>query len=90
MRISAQNIRPDDIITEVTRYTIMRDQRMVYLDLHQVLAGKLAGDFICVPNLINIMAEPHYQGVGKTAESALNDCLAKIKDVEILEIFPTG
>lgn len=66
----------------------MRNQRLVYLDMHRTLAGNLAGEYVCVPNLINIVAAPQYQGVGQTAEAALNDCLAKIKDMEITDIFP--
>lgn len=88
MQINANYIQPSDIITEVTRYNLMRNQRMVYLDLHHVLHGNLGGPYVCVPNLINIVAEMRYQGQGQTPEAALNDCLAKIKDLEIVDIFP--
>lgn len=88
MQINANYIKQGDIITEVTRYNLMRNQRMVYLDLHRVLHGNLAGPYVCVPNLINIVAETRYQGQGDTPEAALNDCLDKIKDLEIVEIFP--
>lgn len=90
MQIDSQNLQSGDILTEVTRYNLMRNQRLVYLDLHRTLSGKLADEYVCVPNLINIVAEPRYQGVGATAEVALNDCLAKIKDLEIMDIFPAA
>lgn len=88
MQINLHNLKGGDILTEVTRYNLMRNQRLVYLDLHRTLHGNLAGAYVCVPNLINIVAEQRYQGVGQTPEEALNDCLAKIKDLEILDIFP--
>lgn len=90
MQINSQNLQPGDIVTEVTRYNLMRNQRLVYLDLHRTLSGKLAGEYVCVPNLINIVAEPRYQGLGATAEAALNDCLAKIKGLDIMDIFPAA
>ena len=88
MQINPDNLQPDDIVTEVVRYNLMRNQRLVYLDLHHVLYGNLADEYVCVPNLINIVAETRYQGVGQTPEAALDDCLAKIKDLEIMDIFP--
>lgn len=88
MQIKPENVRANDIVTEVTRYNLIRNQRLVYLDMHRTLAGVMAGDYVCVPNLINIVAEPKYQGAGATPQEALNDCLAKIKDLKITEIFP--
>lgn len=88
MEINANYTQQGDIITEVARYNLMRNQRLVYLDLHHALHGNLAGAYVCVPNLINIVAETRYQGQGATPEAALNDCLAKIKDLEIVDIFP--
>lgn len=88
MQINSNNLQSGDILTVVARYNLMRNQRLVYLDLHHTLHGNLAGAYVCVPNLINIIAKPHYQGVGQTPEEALNDCLAKIKNMEIMDIFP--
>ena len=88
MQINCKNLDLGDIATEVTRFNLIRNQRLIYLDLHHALNGGLADEYICVPNLINIVAELCYQGVGKTAKAALNDCLAKIKTLDITEIFP--
>lgn len=88
MQIDPCNILPNDIITEVTRYNLIRNQRLIYLDVHKTLAGNLAAQYVCVPNLINIVASPEYQGVGATLAEALNDCLAKIKNVDMPDLFP--
>ncbi len=47
---------------------------MIYIDLHQKIQGNLAGEFIAVPNLINIVAKPEHQGAphSRKKESAQN------------------
>jgi hypothetical protein len=79
----------NDILTKVSRYNLIRNQRMIYIDVHQSLAGNLAGEFVAVPNLINIIAKQEFQGIGKTEGDALDNCLAKIKDRNIEDLFPT-
>ena len=77
-----------DILTKVQRYNLIRSGRMLYIDLHERLAGNLAGRFVAVPNLINLIARPEFQGTGESEAEALQDSLAKIKGVDILDIFP--
>lgn len=77
-----------DILTKVQRYNLIRGGRMLYIDVHERLAGNLAGRFVAVPNLINLIARPEFQGTGESEEEALQDGLAKIKGVDILDIFP--
>ena len=79
----------NDILTKVYRYNLIRNQRMIYIDVHESLAGHLAGDFVAVPNLINIIARQKFQGVGETEAEALENCLFKIKDIDIEDLFPT-
>jgi hypothetical protein len=78
----------NDILTKVTRYNLIREQRMLYIDVHQTLAGQLAGNFVAVPNLINIVARQEFQGVGNNEAEALEDCLARIKGVAVEALFP--
>jgi hypothetical protein len=77
-----------DILTRVTRYNLIRDQRMIYIDVHETLAGQLAGRFMAVPNLINIVARQEYQGIGESESEALQDCLQKIEGIGMEELFP--
>jgi len=80
---------PDDpILTRVIRYNFIRDGRMLYIDVHEALRGKLASPFVAVPNLINIIARQEFQGTGTSEEEALNDCLEKIAAVAFETIFP--
>jgi hypothetical protein len=80
---------PDDpILTRVTRYNFIRDGRMLYIDVHEALRGKLAAPFVAVPNLINIIARPEFQGAGTSEEEALDDCLEKIAAIPFESIFP--
>lgn len=78
-----------DILTKVTRYNLIRNGRMIYIDVHQKIQGNLADNFIAVPNLVNIVAKPEHQGAGKDEQSALNDCLKKIKGADIEDLFPS-
>jgi len=82
------NLMENDILTKVSRYNLIRNQRMIYIDVHESLAGHLAGKFVAVPNLINIIARHEFQGVGETEAEALDNCILKIKDCQIEDIFP--
>jgi hypothetical protein len=81
-------LNEDDILTKIVRYNLIRNQRLIYIDVHETKAGKLAGKFVAVPNLINIVARQEFQGTGDTETAALENCLQKIKDFEIEDIFP--
>lgn len=83
-----QHLDPSDILTKVTRYNLIRSQRLMYIDVHEALNGKLAGRFVAVPNLINIIARQEYQGVGETEAEALQSCLARIENTPIENLFP--
>lgn len=78
----------DDILTRVTRYNLIRSGRMVYIDVHEKIQGNLAGDYIAVPNLVNIIASPELQGAGTSEQEALENCLEKLKNKNLEEIFP--
>lgn len=81
-------LHQQDILTKVTRYNLIRSGRMIYIDVHEKIQGKLAGDFIAVPNLVNIVARPEHQGTGENEKTALEDCLKKIKGLGLEDLFP--
>lgn len=78
----------NDILTRVTRYNLIRNGRMIYIDVHKKMQGNLADDYIAVPNLVNIIADSKHQGAGSTEEEALSDCLKKIKGLDLENLFP--
>jgi hypothetical protein len=78
----------NDILTKVSRYNLIRNERLIYVDVHETMAGNLAGKFVAVPNLINIVARQEFQGTGETEAEALENCLQKIKNIEIEDLFP--
>ena len=82
------SLNKNDILTRITRYNLIRNERLIYIDVHETMAGNLAGKFVAVPNLINIVAKQEFQGTGKTATQALENCLLKIKEFEIEDLFP--
>ena len=86
--IQMDDLNDQDILTKVTRYNLIRNERMIYIDVHQRLSGALAGKFLAVPNLINIVARQEYQGAGETETEALQTCLSKIKNMAVEMIFP--
>lgn len=83
-----KNLDENDILTRVSRYNLIRNARMIYIDVHERLAGNLAGKFVAVPNLINIVARQEFQGTGETESEALQDSLSKVRGLDIVEIFP--
>jgi hypothetical protein len=83
-----KNLDENDILTRVSRYNLIRNSRMIYIDVHERLAGNLAGKFVAVPNLINIVARQEFQGTGETESQALQDSISKVKGMDIVDIFP--
>ncbi len=83
-------LHKNDILTRVSRYNLIRNGRMIYIDVHKKIQGKLAGDFIAVPNLVNIVAKPEHQGKGNTEQESLEDCLNKIKGLNMEDLFPAA
>jgi hypothetical protein len=83
------DLHVNDILTRITRYNLIRKGRMVYIDVHQKIQGNLAGEYIAVPNLVNIVAKPEHQGAGSSEQAALESCLKKIKGLNIEDLFPT-
>ena len=80
----------NDILTRITRYNLIRKGRMIYIDVHQKIQGNLAGDYIAVPNLVNIVAKPEHQGAGDSEQAALESCLIKIKGLNLEDLFPVA
>lgn len=83
-----QSLKENDILTKISRYNLIRNERLVYIDVHETKAGNLAGKFVAVPNLVNIVARQEFQGTGETEAAALENCLQKIKNFEIEDLFP--
>jgi hypothetical protein len=84
------DLHQTDILTRVSRFNLIRNGRMIYIDVHENIQGKLAGKFIAVPNLVNIVAMPEHQGAGETGQAALEDCLKKIKGLNMEDLFPSA
>lgn len=82
------SLQKNDILTKTSRYNLIRNERLIYIDVHETKAGKLAGKFVAVPNLVNIVARQEFQGTGETEAMALENCLKKIKELEIEDLFP--
>jgi hypothetical protein len=82
------SLNENDILTRINRYNLIRNERLIYIDVHETMAGNLAGKFVAVPNLINIVAKQKFQGTGETETQALETCLQKIKNFEIEDLFP--
>jgi len=82
------HLQPNDILTRVSRYNLIRHQRLIYIDVHEALQGNLAGRYVAVPNLINLIAKQEFQGVGETEADALENCLDKIRHAGIEDLFP--
>jgi len=83
------DLHENDIFTKVSRYNLIREGRMIYIDVHQAIHGHLAASHVAVPNLVNIVAKPEHQGIGKNEKEAVEDCLKKIAGMKIEDLFPS-
>ena len=78
-----------DLLSKIHLYKLDRTDGWCHISVHEVIASESAKvEFIAVPNLVVQQAEKEYFGIGDSVETALNDCLAKIKSVEIKTLFP--
>ena len=59
-------VNETDILTRVTKYNLIRADRMLYIDIHEAVVGKLAGKFVAVPNL-----SQHYCQTGVSGHPAI-------------------
>jgi len=84
------NLAEGDILTQITKYELHREDGRIFIDIHKPLAGANKEVFFAVPNLLLQSGKGEYIGKGKTEEDALKDCLSKIKGVSIDKIIQKG
>lgn len=82
------NLDSGSVLTKITKYNLMRSGKSLQIDVHELIEGTLAGRYLAVPNLVMIIAKPEYQGIGESEEEALKNCLDKIKNLSVDELFP--
>ena len=83
------DLNPDDMLSKIHQYKLDRPDGWCYISVHEVIASENAKiNFIAVPNLAVQQAERQYFGTGDSFESALADCLEKIKSITIKDLFP--
>ena len=83
------DINPDDMLSKIHQYKLTRTDGWCYIVVHEVVASEKAKiHFIAVPNLVVQDADKQYFGTGDSVDSALSDCLQKIKSVSITTLFP--
>jgi hypothetical protein len=83
------DINEKDLLSKIHQYKLDRPDGWCHISVHEVIASENAQvEYIAVPNLVVQQAEKEYFGIGDSVESALSDCLTKIKSVEIKTLFP--
>ena len=83
------DINKGDMLSKIHQFKLTRPEGWCYIAVHEVIASEKAKiGFIAVPNLVVQDAEKQYFGIGDSVDSALSDCLNKIKSVSITTLFP--
>ena len=83
------DLNEGDMLSRIHQYKLDRPDGWCNISVHEIIASENAKvEFIAVPNLVVQQTDKEYFGVGDSVEAALNDCLAKIKSVEIKTLFP--
>ncbi len=85
--MSAFNINEDETLSKISRYELSRDEGRFWIEVHEVIAGEREGVFVACPTLFVSSAKQEYIVKSDSAEEALINCLHKIKNVSIDEIF---
>lgn len=78
-----------EIFAKVHKFKLFRKEGNLLIDVYEAIIGEPAHKFIAVPNLVFEESDKEYFGFGDTKGDALKDCLKKIKDVSIHNIFPS-
>jgi len=84
-------VNKGDLLTRVRKYELKRCDEKFRIDVHEVLAGSQEHRFFAIPSLPareDSDVDERYIGRGHRGEEAIEDCLKKIKDVPVQEIFP--
>ena len=76
-----------EIFAKVHKFKLFRKEGNLLIDVYEALIGKPAHQFIAVPNLVIEESDKKYFGFGDTKGDALKDCLTKIKEISIHDIF---
>lgn len=83
------DLNPDDMLSKIHQYKLDRPDGWCYISVHEVLASEKAKiSFIAVPNMAVQQAEAQYYGTGDSSETALADCIGKVKSIPIKALFP--
>jgi hypothetical protein len=83
------NVNPDDILTRVVRYELLRDNDRVFIDVHAIMHGKTDARCVAIPtNVLSTWAERKYWGTGDTEAEALDACLARVRGLSLETLFP--
>jgi hypothetical protein len=83
------DLNESDMLSKLHQYKIDRPDGWCYISVHEIIASESATtQFIAVPNLAVQQADKEYFGIGENTEEALNDCLTKIKSVDMKTLFP--
>jgi hypothetical protein len=84
----AKYLNENDLLARlIHRYELGRQDGRIFIDVFEWIFP-VSVKYLAVPNLLLGDAEDKFFGRGDSPESALIDCLSKIKDVPIEVIIP--
>jgi len=76
-----------ELLLRVHRYEIERGGELICIDLSVPVSGQVETSVVAVPVRPGCNARMHFCGTGPDEESALSDCLRKIKGIPGEQIF---
>ncbi len=84
-------LNQDDVLSRVHQYELERDEERVFINVREPISGSTKGSYIAFPSLITQECNnTDYVGLGDSVKEALNDCLKRIKGLQLRQIFPQG
>ncbi len=82
-----QDILGNEVLTQVTHYSLHRDEGAFDLYVHGSVSGPRVGEYLAIPRMALSFAAGGYHGRGRSEQDALKDCLQETQGIPFEAIF---
>ena len=83
-----QHLDENDVLSQIHRqYRLIRGDMPLYIEISEILTGPEKGVFLAAPRRFFGGGILEYVGRGNSIENALQDCLTKIKGLNVEQIL---
>ena len=81
-------LNKDEMLLHIQRYELSREEGRIFIDVKELISEIKHNKFFAVPTGLIREADEKFIGAGESLETALKDCLLKIKAYPIDVVLP--